>query len=362
MVEQTECRAVGGDGGRRGTLSAVSEVVSSKRRVIVQGLPAPTSGRGTTPRSPPCMSMCSIQRRRRRARARPTPEGRRRDRGEVAFTRGGRFVADARMPRAKPVTGPAVDGTAHAEVVNTMRLAVLSDIHANSDALAAVLADIRRRGIRHIVHLGDLVGYNTRPRETLALVREHGIPGVYGNHDLMAIGRLSVDQCGPIGRKAILWTRRVLSSTDWAYLASLPGRLRPKRGMICLHSALDDPVVRLLKQNHFHEEFLRLQRFDPGLEICFTGHTHVPAAVALDSGGVTSHFGSEVQLTPGVFWFVNPGSVGQPRDGNDRAAYAVFDSRSRWVSFHRVPYIARRSSRVRGLVARLFTAAVGADR
>src|SRR5439155_4557194 len=78
-----------------------------------------------------------------------------------------------------------------------MRIAILSDIHANSDALAAVLADIARHDVAATVHLGDVVGYNTRPRETLALLREHRIPGVRGNHDLMAIGRIPADQCGP---------------------------------------------------------------------------------------------------------------------------------------------------------------------
>src|SRR5207245_928431 len=96
----------------------------------------------------------------------------------------------------------------------TMRIAVLSDIHANSDALVAVLADVRRQGVGRVMHLGDLVGYNTRPRETLALVRERDIPGVQGNHDLMALGRLPPSHCGPIGRKAIAWTHQALTDAD----------------------------------------------------------------------------------------------------------------------------------------------------
>src|SRR5438046_5505930 len=126
-----------------------------------------------------------------------------------------------------------------------MRIAILSDIHANPDALAAVLADIARRDVAATVQLGDVVGYNTRPRETLALLRQRGIAGVRGNHDLMAIGKLPADQCGPVGLKAISWTRQVLTEADCDYLASLPAELRFAGGMLCVPSALGDPVVRV---------------------------------------------------------------------------------------------------------------------
>src|SRR5438105_9875743 len=135
-----------------------------------------------------------------------------------------------------------------------MRIAILSDIHANSDALAAVLADIATHDGAATVHLGDVVGYNTRPRETLARLREHRIPGVRGNHDLMAIGRPPADQCGPVGRKAIGWTRKVLTEADCDYLASLPDELRLEGGILCTHSALGDPCVRLHARGQVAEE------------------------------------------------------------------------------------------------------------
>lgn len=226
-----------------------------------------------------------------------------------------------------------------------MRLAILSDVHANLAALTAVLADIDTRGADEILHLGDLVGYNTFPRETLALVRARGIRGVHGNHDLMACGRLSVDHCGRAARRAIEWTRAELSSAELAYLAALPGELRLPGGVICLHSSLGDPVGRVHGSEAFHEVSLELRRFDPTLEICCTGHTHRQRVVEVGSEGVVRHIGATLPLAPGGFWFLNPGSVGQPRDADPRAAYAILDCAAREVSFHRVVYDHARVSR-----------------
>ena len=106
-----------------------------------------------------------------------------------------------------------------------MRLAIISDIHANVDALRAVLADIRQHGADQVLCLGELVGYNSFPRETLALLQDHDVRSVHGNHDLMALARLPDDGCGSLGRKAIHWTRGVLTEEDWWYLAGLPAEL-----------------------------------------------------------------------------------------------------------------------------------------
>ena len=226
-----------------------------------------------------------------------------------------------------------------------MRFAIVSDIHANVAALAAVLADIDTCGVDDIVHLGDLVGYNSFPSETLALVQARSIRGVHGNHDLMTCGVLSVDHCGPLARRAIEWTRDALSPAELAYLAALPGELRPADGVICMHSMLGDPVGRVRGRAGFHEVCLELRRFDPHLEICCTGHTHRPGAVEIGPDGVVRHIGAALRLTPGSFWFINPGSVGQPRDSDPRAAYAVVDRASREVAFHRVAYDHARVSR-----------------
>jgi len=226
-----------------------------------------------------------------------------------------------------------------------MRFAIISDIHANVAALGAVLADIDTRGVDDIVHLGDLVGYNSFPSETLAVVRARRIRGVHGNHDLMACGTLSLEHCGPLARRAIEWTREMLSPAELAYLAALPGELRPADGVICLHSKLGDPISRVRGRAGFHETSLELRRFDPQLEICCTGHTHRPGAVEIGPDGVVRHIGATVRLSPAAFWFINPGSVGQPRDVDPRAAYAIVDRAAQEVAFHRVAYDDARLSR-----------------
>src|SRR2546422_5862864 len=174
------------------------------------------------------------------------------------------------------------------------------------------------------VHLGDVVGYNTRPRETLALLREHGIAGVRGNHDLMAIGRMPSDQCGPVGRKAIGWTRKVLTEADCDYLAGLPAELRLAGGMLCVHSALGDPVVRLHSREQFAEEAEVLLQFDAELRVCFTGHTHLPQLVEVGPGGVLRRGpapGAGLPAEP--FFFIQPRRGRPPPDGAGPAPSAL---------------------------------------
>ena len=219
-----------------------------------------------------------------------------------------------------------------------MRLAIISDIHANVDALSAVLTDIRTAGADQVLCLGDLVGYNAFPCETLALLRDADVRSVYGNHDLMALARLPDDGCGALGRRAIQWTRRVLTKDDWWYLGSLPAELRID-DLLCVHSAPGDPLVRLRHADQFRSEAEALSESAPAVRVCWTGHLHRQQVVVVMPDG-------EVRYTPGVdadlprdgICFVNPGTVGQPRDDDTRAAYALFDCDARRVSFRHVGY------------------------
>lgn len=220
-----------------------------------------------------------------------------------------------------------------------VRLAIVSDIHANAAALRAVLADLRRVGVDQSLCLGDLVGYNTQPRETLRLLRDCGVPSVHGNHDLMTVGRLPLGLGGPIAQAAVRWTRGVLSDDERAYLDGLPGVLRGADGIGAVHSALDDCVVRLESDGQFVEQRHVWRAVDRGCCLCLTGHTHIPGVVAVAAdGGVTRPRGRRLRLDPDAFYFVNPGSVGQPRDDDDRAAYAILDLEARRLEFRRVAY------------------------
>ena len=220
-----------------------------------------------------------------------------------------------------------------------MRLGLIADIHANAPALAAVLAALDRAGVERILALGDLVGYNAMPHETLDLLRERHIPSVGGNHDLMAVGRLSTDECGPIAREAMAWTRRTLTAEDVAHLATLPDAIRPGPRLLCVHATLGDPTRRLRTTADLQSEAERLAEREPGISVCLMGHDHHAYVHAIGPTVVTTtREAEEIPLPRHGFAFVNPGSVGYSRDGDARAAFAIFDSNHWSVTLRRVDY------------------------
>ena len=225
-----------------------------------------------------------------------------------------------------------------------MRIAILGDVHANDDALRAVIHDARRAGVERFECLGDLVGYHAFPVETLDLVTDARIASVAGNHDLMATGRLSPTACGPRAATAILLTRQRLDDPHRAQLSALP-LARTQEGLLFVHSTPLSTEVRLTTPMHFRSAACQVRSLYPGLRTCFTGHTHVP-----EGHDVSAH-GRVRRIDPRARWrkpaaeclrFVNPGSVGLPRDGDPRAAYVIYDVASEAIEFRRVAYDARR--------------------
>lgn len=219
-----------------------------------------------------------------------------------------------------------------------MRLALIADIHANAPALGAVLVHARRQHVDYVVGLGDIVGNSALPRETIALMRDHGIESVAGNHDLAAIGRLSLDLAGPRAREVLEWTREVLADEEWRYLAELPMELAPRPEVLCLHAGLSDPVARLRSGDDFREQARLIRAYDPRVSICCLGHTHLPGVVSVVGSEVYLSAGPLAELPPDGFHFVNPGSVGDLTTRDPRAIYATLDLTTRRVQFFRVPY------------------------
>ncbi len=220
-----------------------------------------------------------------------------------------------------------------------MRLGIIADLHANAPALAATLTALDREGADGVIALGDLVGYNAMPHETLAMLRERRIPSVGGNHDLMATGRLPVAGCGPIARQAMEWTRDTLTADEVTQLAALPDALRPGPRMLCVHATLGDPTRRLTTDDEVVCEADRLEETDPDLAVCLMGHDHRPSVHTIGPQLATTRTTErEIALPRLGFAFVNPGSVGYPRDGDPRAAYALFDSRNWSVTLRHVDY------------------------
>ena len=218
-----------------------------------------------------------------------------------------------------------------------MRYAVFSDIHANMEALEAVLTDAARRSPDAYVCLGDLVGYGPDPNECVARVRTLGAATIAGNHDRGAVGRFDTAAFSPLARAAIEWTAGVLTDEHRAFLAGLPERLETS-AFLAVHGSPRDPVEEYVLNlpsalaNFVEREF----------KVCLIGHTHIPGLFVRNQDGHlrTPDFRSDapVRLAATSRYIVNAGSVGQPRDGDPRAAYLMFDDRGPAVTLHRVGY------------------------
>lgn len=213
-----------------------------------------------------------------------------------------------------------------------MRCAILGDIHANLQALEAVVADAREYGCDEFHVLGDVVGYNANPVECLEITRQ--LPGVcvLGNHDAGASGMESLDQFSSTARTALNWTRAQLSDEQRAWLTSLrPTRLIRRTTLV--HATLDSPTSwGYVRTGHAAELSLSCQR----TPLCFFGHTHLPGIFM--QGGKEILLDEGVQLPADQKLFINAGSVGQPRDGDWRACYLIHDEESHGLWLRRVEY------------------------
>jgi len=262
-----------------------------------------------------------------------------------------------------------------------MKYAVLSDIHANLEAFEAVLKRCRELGADQYISLGDTVGYGADPSACLELLRSlNPLAVVKGNHDEFASNDDEVmEGFNPHARAAVLWTKAQLSKEQRDYLANLPMRVTPKgSNFTIVHATLDSPDAwgYIFDTHHAADNFS--YQFTP---ICFCGHSHVPLAfckkpVMLHSGKpieeVVVWAGSSgtilspeeaaqeetiaLQLQPGYKYLINVGSVGQPRNRDPRASFAMYDSETRMIYRHIIPYDLQKAQakiRAAGLPERL---------
>ena len=220
-----------------------------------------------------------------------------------------------------------------------MRLGLIAGIRANAPALAAVLAALDEGGVERIIALGDLTGYHALPRETLALLRDRQVPSVAGDHDLMVLGRLSTDRCDARTRRAIAWTRQVLSDAETAQLAALPHAIRPGHGILCVHATVGDTTRGLETTAQFFAEAERLRREEPEIALCATGHAHRQGVHVVGTIVTTSDpVDEEIALSRLGLTFIAPGAVSDLEHGGAVAAFAIFDSQRWTVTLRRVPY------------------------
>jgi predicted phosphodiesterase len=214
-----------------------------------------------------------------------------------------------------------------------MRLAVVSDIHSNLAALDAVLDDLPE--VEQIWALGDIVGYGPQPNEVIARLRERDVRAVLGNHDGAAIGTVDTSWFNVDAATAVHWTATVIDEPSRAWLASLPMR-RTEGELTAVHGSPRDPIWEYVAS----PGVARANLAEFGTRWCLCGHTHLPVIYHANRDRM-----AVVEAIPGrpitlnaSRAILNPGSVGQPRDGNPDASYLVFDTESRRAEYRRVAY------------------------
>ena len=231
-----------------------------------------------------------------------------------------------------------------------MRFAILSDIHSNLEALEAVLRDAQECRCTDFVCLGDIVGYNASPKDCLDLIRYMEIPTVKGNHDELVSLEVLPPTTSPLTDEGIAFSRAQLAHDDIAWLATLPFVLQV-RGFTIVHATLDTPSRWGYVLNDLDAGACFSYQHT---SVCFIGHTHHPRAYVRDDRVRSLPHWRTLNLQPGGNrkHLINVGSVGQPRDGDWRAAYVIYDLTASHLELRRVPYdidTARRKNRDGGL-------------
>lgn len=243
-----------------------------------------------------------------------------------------------------------------------MKYAIISDIHGNLEALETVLAHAREQKCEKFVCGGDVVGYNANPSECIRKIREMAMPCVKGNHDEYIGVDCDLSAFNQYAAEAVVWARKQLSEEERKWLSALR-YIRLADNFSIVHSTWDSPKNWGYVQTEFdaHSSF-----FYQPTSVSFHGHTHVPLAFVMSpkssnpedaaAGKVTGGFYDTITVEKGKKYFVNVGSVGQPRDGDPRAAYATYDTAAGLIELHRLDYdIAATQAKIRaaGLPERL---------
>ena len=225
-----------------------------------------------------------------------------------------------------------------------MRILIISDIHANLEALEACLQAAPAHD--RVFNLGDIVGYGANPNEVTGRARELGTVFVRGNHDKACSGVSSMEDFNPIAGLAVLWTRQELTEDNLQFLRDLPhGPIMPLENVECVHGSPRDEDEYVLMRREAYSIL-----GNAGTPVTFFGHTHVQGGFWINDsneseGAIEMKYASPegqqeftMSLNGSGKYMINPGSIGQPRDGDPRAAFAMYDADKNSVTFHRVPY------------------------
>ncbi|MFH1791668.1 MAG: metallophosphoesterase family protein [Candidatus Omnitrophota bacterium] len=216
-----------------------------------------------------------------------------------------------------------------------MRYGIISDIHSNLEALHSVLNALSGQAIDRYVCVGDIVGYGADPVACVNLIRRLDPIIVIGNHDAACVGKADVFNFNAKARTAVEWTGTALDEQSLAYLETLKYIENDGKLFTLVHGTLHEPEVfsYMISIDQAQDSFGRLES-----AILFVGHTHVPGVFELRNGRIRYSYMNKMRLASNARYIVNAGSVGQPRDGDNRACYVVYDTVRRSVDIERVDY------------------------
>ena len=221
-----------------------------------------------------------------------------------------------------------------------MRLAIIADIHSNREALDSVLARIDQEGVDAILNLGDLVGYNASPNECMELVRGRNVWSLAGNHDLALLDPERAQNFNIIAYEALMWCQQQVRPEFLEFLQGLPLLRKLPGSFLACHGTPANPDTYIAY--HFQGKRVLTDLYKHSdLRVCFFGHTHRRALWYRDIRGkvaLRQIAPTTMKLSPEEHYLINPGSVGQPRDGNPEAAYAIFDDKEFSIQFKSAPY------------------------
>jgi predicted phosphodiesterase len=220
-----------------------------------------------------------------------------------------------------------------------MKYAVISDIHSNYEALVCVLEDIKTEKVDKIYCCGDIVGYGPCPNECIELIKSFNIVSVLGNHDIAVLGKSDLSWFNENAKDAIIINQQILTQQNLLFLDMLPQKI-VENNLLFVHGSPRDNIYEYL----FTIQLLRtnIKLFDQ--QVCFCGHTHIPLVYLFNFLSGTEDIKTPkndnyiIELENDTKYIINVGSVGQPRDGNPKSCYVIFDTDKKTVEYKRVEY------------------------
>lgn len=215
-----------------------------------------------------------------------------------------------------------------------MRYAIFSDVHSNLEAFEVVLEQFKKEKIDKFIFLGDIVGYGANPNEVISLLKVLDPVCIAGNHDWAAVKKFDASYFNPYAKEAVFWTAKVLGPVEKKFLLNLT-LLYEEEDFICVHGTLDEPEKfhYVMSSDDAALTFRNMTK-----DICFIGHSHYQETYVLKDDKLQYSRQTKFDIEEGKKYIINVGSVGQPRDGDNRASFCIYDNKEKLVNIYRLEY------------------------